>query len=53
MSASDAEVLQRWLNDAAMFYRRHAKSTREMNRASQLSRMKRKIQKKIPTRDDD
>lgn len=53
ISVSDARTLERWLNDAAIYYRLHARNTREFNRASQLNKFKKKIHNKIPMRDDD
>ena len=47
LSNTDASRLCRWLDDAVSFYRHHATSIREQDRARLLLKMKKKIERKI------
>ena len=49
LSKTDAGRLCRYLKDAATFYRKHAVSIREQDRARLLLRLMHKIERKLNT----
>jgi hypothetical protein len=49
ISKTDAKLLMKYLQDAASYYRQHATTAKEHNRARLLSNLSNKIRKKYDT----